>query len=494
MADPTIDGGAPNAPSFSLVPVDHDPFNSPATNSSISLVPVDHDPFAAGSIAQPATISSNNGLGAPNNQYQLSPLGNPGQVVPQPMAAGNYGDYSLVPIDHDPFAVPKPGQTVPASNPAAALAAAPHQAGSALLPRLTAYLDHYNDAATYPSMLPSGQAGKIPGVNPPSRLPGAIGDIATLALGGVEGALPEAAMRAAEATAPLEPFLTGAGAAKAPYSIGQRVLTDAGSRTPEATAGAEGTIGRAQAAIPESPGATSGSYTRAAPGRAGIVRGGSGGYSGNTGPGSPILAPDEVTSWQSSNPAYPEFRELAGTSGARRFHDAIAAAKAAHPNGPAMTLYSPEEYAGMRTFLTPDGSAGFALNGDDIVSVFRHPASPMRGATPSILDLATGQGGRTLDAFDTVLPRVYSESDFRAVSRTPFNPEFAPPGWNYQRMAPFNGGKPDVVFMVHDPAYGKPYVPGDGVMMPDYDSAKAVQQHIVGGRNLVPAQAPSPAQ
>jgi hypothetical protein len=87
MADPTIDTGSPPPPApspasgggsgWGLVPVDHDPFNSP----SISLVPVDHDPFAAGSAAQPQKSSSDNGFGAPNSQYQLSPLGRAGQSV-----------------------------------------------------------------------------------------------------------------------------------------------------------------------------------------------------------------------------------------------------------------------------------------------------------------------------------------------------------------------------------------------------------------------------
>jgi hypothetical protein len=79
MADHTLDVGSPGTPSFRLVPVDHDPFNSP----SISLVAVDQDPFAAGSIVQPPTSSSDNGFGASNSQYQLSPLGTPGQAVPQ---------------------------------------------------------------------------------------------------------------------------------------------------------------------------------------------------------------------------------------------------------------------------------------------------------------------------------------------------------------------------------------------------------------------------
>ena len=80
---------------WSLVPVDHDPFNTASTNGpSFSLVPVDHDPFAAGSSAQPQTSPNPNppplagegegGGGAPNSQYQLSPLGNPGQAALPP--------------------------------------------------------------------------------------------------------------------------------------------------------------------------------------------------------------------------------------------------------------------------------------------------------------------------------------------------------------------------------------------------------------------------
>jgi hypothetical protein len=80
MADSSaIDDGSTGAQPFSLVPVDHDPFISP----SFSLVPVDHDPFAAGSTANPQVGASDNGFGALNSQYQLSPLGSPGQVVPR---------------------------------------------------------------------------------------------------------------------------------------------------------------------------------------------------------------------------------------------------------------------------------------------------------------------------------------------------------------------------------------------------------------------------
>jgi hypothetical protein len=177
---------------------------------------------------------------------------------------------------------------------------------------------------------------------------------------------------------------------------------------------------------------------------------------------------------------------------AGRFHDAVAAAKAAHPDGPAVTLYPPEQYARMRTFLTDGDKAGFALNGDDIVSVFRSPESSLKRATLPIMDLATALGGKRLDAFDTVLPELYSESGFRAVARPSFDPKFAPPGWNYQRLAPFNCGKPDIifmlhdVFMVHDPAHAMPYAPGDGITAPTYEAARAIQRHVAGGGDFIP--------
>ena len=65
------------------------------------------------------------------------------------------------------------------------------------------------------------------------------------------------------------------------------------------------------------------------------------------------------------------FHQLKGGTGA--FHKAISEAKAASPHGAAVELHSAEQYKGMRTFLTPDKKAGFAIDGDNIVSVFKHP-------------------------------------------------------------------------------------------------------------------------
>lgn len=124
--------------------------------------------------------------------------------------------------------------------------------------------------------------------------------------------------------------------------------------------------------------------------------------------------------------------------------------------------------------MTPDNKVGFALkpNGD-IVSAFSRSKADRAG--DSILALAVQQGGKQLDAFDTVLPALYSRSGFRAVARLAWDDKEAPPGWDKKTFAKYNGGRPDVVFMVHDPAYGKPYKAGDGPVAASYDDALAMQ-------------------
>jgi hypothetical protein len=169
------------------------------------------------------------------------------------------------------------------------------------------------------------------------------------------------------------------------------------------------------------------------------------------------------------------------------FHQAISAAKAAHPDGAQVALHSPEEYAQMRPFLSPDGKEGFALNDDDIVSVFRHPAG-QSGAAARSLEMATNLGGRRLDAFDTYLPSIYSRSGFKPVARLPFDDQYAPEGWDYEHNQGFNGGRPDVVFMVHDPENAS-HVGGKPVAT--YDEGVAAQHEAlkeIAGRPLMAPQ------
>ena len=133
-------------------------------------------------------------------------------------------------------------------------------------------------------------------------------------------------------------------------------------------------------------------------------------------------------------------------------------------------VYSDDEYANMRLFVTDDGRSGIALNDDEIVSAFSHRDSKYPGAAKSMLAVAVQQGGRRLDCFDTALPRIYSEAGFVPVARLKWNDDYAPDGWNYELYQQYNGGRPDVVFMAHHlAALDSRYVPGAGHYVNSYD-------------------------
>ncbi len=141
-----------------------------------------------------------------------------------------------------------------------------------------------------------------------------------------------------------------------------------------------------------------------------------------------------------------------GKRGAAAFVKAINSAKESTIFGKSVYVYSPEEYEQMKLFVTPDKKAGFAIKDDgDIVSVFNHSKSKYRGAGPIMMMLAVQEGGRKLDAFDVVLPHIYSKAGFKIASRLPWSDDEAPDGWNKEDFASFNGGEPDVVFMYYEP-------------------------------------------
>ena len=114
-------------------------------------------------------------------------------------------------------------------------------------------------------------------------------------------------------------------------------------------------------------------------------------------------------------------------------------------------MKNPASYAKMKLFLSPDGHAGFALNGDDIVSVFNHARSAHRGSGDFLIQTAISAGGRRLDAFDTELPHIYARNGFAVSGRMKWNDEYAPEGWDYKRFEDLNGGRPDVLTMHYDP-------------------------------------------
>jgi hypothetical protein len=173
------------------------------------------------------------------------------------------------------------------------------------------------------------------------------------------------------------------------------------------------------------------------------------------------------------------FHELTNDSpGAARFHAAISAAKTGKFSA-AVYVYDQQDYAGMRLFVTADDKIGFALKGDDIVSAFKNPDIKAKGAANIMLALAVQQGGRKLDAFDTVLPELYSKNGFRAATRLAWDESQKPPDWDKETFKAFNNGEPDVVFMVYDPAHVNQnglYKKTDGIRVGNYEQAQAGQQ------------------
>ena len=157
-------------------------------------------------------------------------------------------------------------------------------------------------------------------------------------------------------------------------------------------------------------------------------------------------SPQAAAVYQQNNlPSLPIVEHRAADFAAQ-FHSAISASKQASKFGAAVYVYSAEEYAGMRLFTTEDGSAGFAIKPDgDIVSVFSNGQTP--NLSYSMLHLAVEQGGTKLDAFDTVLPKIYAAAGFEETGRDLWNEQYKPEGWDYETFKAFNDGRPDVVYM-----------------------------------------------
>ncbi len=158
----------------------------------------------------------------------------------------------------------------------------------------------------------------------------------------------------------------------------------------------------------------------------------------------------ELTLRAGGHAAFPIIPLRDGLAAASCFRDCVIRAKESHgPVGNCLHVYSSLEYAMMRLFLDPEGLAGFALNGSELVSVFSHHHRNPRRTLRNLVGLAVQLGGTRLDAFDTVLPTLYGACGFAQVARLAWSDKHAPEGWDHQSVIQFNGGRPDVVFMVH---------------------------------------------
>ncbi len=207
--------------------------------------------------------------------------------------------------------------------------------------------------------------------------------------------------------------------------------------------------------------------------------------------GEPLPQADRVKDLEAQGLVTPELYELDPVKNAPAFRAAMEKLKENNPYAASVYVYDEEEYKQMRLFATQDGKAGFALkNGNEIVSVYVHSDSEHKGAARSLVAQGVALGGDRLDAFDTVLPKLYAKEGFKPISRVKWNDEFAPEGWDPELYKQYNNGKPDVVAMAYSPeSLDSVYNNEEGEYFDDYDAALEARDKWVADSQLEPINA-----
>lgn len=100
-----------------------------------------------------------------------------------------------------------------------------------------------------------------------------------------------------------------------------------------------------------------------------------------------------------------------------------------------------EEHPDARKYVTKGGSTIAITPDGDIVGVCHNMGDIVSGS--DMLSFAVKNGGKKLDAFRK-LWRFYSKNGFEPVSWTPFDEQYAPPGWDAERDE-----KEPVIFWKH---------------------------------------------
>ena len=125
-------------------------------------------------------------------------------------------------------------------------------------------------------------------------------------------------------------------------------------------------------------------------------------------------------------------------------YEPFESAKNLNPRAENLAPKSPEEFMNVKARMSDDGQAGYLIdNQGDFGNLFANPAAP-EGAGISAVIRAVNEGALTLDAYDGFLPQYYSRAGWVEVARNRFVDEFAPPGWDYERL-----GRPDIVHMAY---------------------------------------------
>lgn len=107
-------------------------------------------------------------------------------------------------------------------------------------------------------------------------------------------------------------------------------------------------------------------------------------------------------------------------------------------HGWSVTPKTADDLCDAKTFVTADGSIGFAIEPDgNLVSVFRNKAlCKTPNVMPEVLPQAVSEGAAKLDCYGENLVNIYSP-EFRPVCRLMFNAEFANEGWTPDKGTPY---------------------------------------------------------
>ena len=194
-----------------------------------------------------------------------------------------------------------------------------------------------------------------------------------------------------------------------------------------------------------------------------------------------LVADEEVAKrYEKAGLRIPSINQLDAAQSAADYAQRMQSAMVNHEFGAQVELKAADELSKYKLYQTDD-DAGFALKPDgDIVAVYSGASEPRNGLF-SVLQAAIDQGGRKLDAFNTMLPKVYQTVGFKPVARVKWNDEFAPKppfaakAWDKETYKEFNNGEPDIVLMVYDPDHFGGVDMASVPRFDDFDEAAAIQ-------------------
>ena len=175
----------------------------------------------------------------------------------------------------------------------------------------------------------------------------------------------------------------------------------------------------------------------------------------------------------------PVVNKVDPATSAKAYSDDMTTAMANHPLGPQVTIQNPENLQDAKLYRTEFGG-GFAIKPDgDVIGVFQGANAPPK-TIYATLQLAIQQGGKKLDAFNTMLPDIYETVGFKPVSKIAWDDTQAPDGWSKEKFAKYNNGEPDLVFFVYDPNYFGGVNIDDLPVSSSYDEAQSIQTKALG--------------